>query len=76
MVTAATLVSVNDAVRRTFDRLHRFWDQQVHLQQLYLDRTCYSGLDAVRAMRSLHWNGSELVGDLLPGERFEPGEPR
>jgi hypothetical protein len=68
-------VLVNDAARRRFDRLRRFWDQQVHLHQLYLDRTSYSGLDGVRAMRSLRWNGSELVGDLLPGEGFEPGEP-
>jgi len=55
------------------DRLRRFWDEQVHLHQLYLDRQDVSGLDGVRAMRTLRWNGSELVGDLLPGERLGSG---
>jgi hypothetical protein len=46
--------------------LRKFYAEQKHLQQLRLERHDFSGQDGVKAVRTLHWSGSKLVGDLLP----------
>jgi hypothetical protein len=46
--------------------IRRTYENQVHLQQRYLDRNDTGGRDAVRTGRQLRWSGATLVGDLLP----------
>lgn len=53
-------------VREMLGRARRRFATQVELQQRYLERTERSGTDALAASRRLRWQGSELVGDLIP----------
>jgi len=46
--------------------LRGFYDRQLRLQELALQRYEVSGRDAVAATRTLRWVGGELAGDLLP----------
>lgn len=60
--------TTSGVLHRTLRHIRRFWDQQLYLQQLYLDRHELSGREAEAAFRQLRWSGSGLVGDWIPDE--------
>jgi hypothetical protein len=53
-------------MKNVLARLQEFYQGQVRLQQLYLDRHETTGYEARVALRTLRWSGDELVGDWLP----------
>jgi hypothetical protein len=49
---------------RVFTKMRHFWEQQVRLHQLYIDRNDVSGGDAIAAMarrRKSHTRGQSLT---------------
>jgi hypothetical protein len=57
-------------MKNVLAKLREFYEGQVRLQQLYLDRHDVTGHEALAAMHTLHWSGDELVGDWLPSPQL------
>jgi hypothetical protein len=53
-------------MKNVLAKLREFYEGQIRLQQLYLDRHDTTGRQALTALHTLHWSGDELVGDWLP----------
>jgi hypothetical protein len=53
-------------MKNVLAKLREFYEGQIQLQELYLNRHETTGQQALGAMHTLHWSGAQLVGDWLP----------